>query len=362
MIELPNIDLGDISTKPLQPSGNRKYLLKYISPGVFSMQIDNSSMEVFTTCDRAAEYKLLYAREAGSHSALRYGSAIHEGLEFWYKSNRDPHDDTLWEGMVEAASQPFADAPTQLGDWRNLDRCVDTLSKYRAKYPTEPFEILEVNGIKQVELPFSLPMGVIELSGEPTSYTFEQIVDPTTWPDTWEPMSKVAIKELHVYWTGKMDVAINMDNKLWIMDHKTSSIAGSSKKPNPNYFKEFELSQQTIGYAWAGQQIYGEEVAGLLVNVLVGRRPTKTGIPTDFIRQRLYYRQDQISEWRTDVLTLISDFASNLERSFFPRKTKWCVGKYGTCPYFDVCTMPDAQRLPMLLSDYFVNTTWSPLD
>lgn len=351
-MNIPNINLSAVVTKPTPVAGARRYLLQaQTTPGVFTLQIDNSSLEVFTACARSAEYKLVHARDGGSRSPLTYGGAIHNGLEVWYRAGLT-NDEVTWTNMILKAEERYAEA-APVNDWRTFDRCIDTLARYVSKYPTEAFEVYERNGTPQVELPFSLPLQVVEVNA-PLPYTYADIVDPSTYVPSVANLP-VYVKEIHVYWTGKMDLMINLDNALWVMDHKTTSIAG------PSYFREYELAQQTIGYCWAAQQIYGQPVTGLLLNAIIGRPLTKTGTGTDFQRQRYYYRPDQLEEWNLDICTLTADFIANLTRGFFPRETKWCVGKYGVCPYFEVCTLPPTQRLSFLSSDYFTNVTWSPL-
>ena len=364
MIKLPQINTSGIVTKPVQPAGNRRYLLKQVAdtPNTFTLQIDNSSLEVFNACARSAEYKLVHARQGGEKPALVYGGAIHDGLEHYYKNFHLPQytvaRDTLKEEMFEKASKKYETYSPPLGEWRTLDRACDTLSKYLNEYKDEPFKVRQVDDTPQVEIPFSLPLTVVDFGpgAQATEYTFSELVDPETWLPDQHPDSNVILKEVRVYWTGKIDVVIDLDMQSWIMDHKTSSMVG------PTFFKDFELSQQTLGYCWAAEQIYNERFAGLLVNVLVGRKPTKTGIPTAFERQRYHYRQDQIDEWQQDVTTLVSDFVANLARSNFPKMTKWCVGKYGLCEYHEVCSLPPHTRLPILFSDSFVDSTWSPLN
>lgn len=361
-----NINISDVP-KP-KPQGKRRYLLKYLAPNEFALQIDNSSLEVFNTCPRSAEYQLVHGRGAPPSPALTYGGAIHEGLEYWYKNkhlikNGRSHDDVLAD-TLRASEPPFEENPIPLGEWRTMDRCHDTLVKYTKHYgEEESFNLLCHDNKRAVEIPFSLPLGVIDQpSVVETDWTFEELVDPDTWPDQENATSlvddgkrRVLFKKIHVYWTGKIDLAVHMDGSNWIVDHKTTSMLG------PTFYGHFQLSNQTIGYTWAGEQIFGHPFAGLMVNVIVGRKPTKTGTPTAFERQRFYYRRDQIEEWKLNTLTLCSDFIANLSRSYFPMSPAWCMGKYGKCKYHDVCTLAEDQREFMLQSDQYADNTWSPL-
>lgn len=354
----PSLDLSSVQTKP-NTVGQRRFLLQYVGPGEFNLQIDNSSLEVFNACAKSAEYKLVHAREAPPKAALTYGSAVHEGLEVYYRDKTlgIKDESTMRQDMFAAAQVPFEKQPVSLDEWRTADRAIDTLQRYMKHYEHDEIEVQVQDNVPLVELPFSLPLGVVEYEPHLLDYKFCEIVDPTTYPDELAN-NPVEITKVNIYWTGKIDLAILLDGKDdWISDHKTTSLLG------PTYWTDFEISNQTVGYCWAGQKIFNRPFRGLLLNVIYSRPPLKSGLKkTEFHRKRYYYRQDQIDEWESNTLTLCSDFISNLMRGEFPFMYRWCVGKYGVCPYHDVCKAPAAQREMILNTDLYTDVTWSPLN
>ena len=80
----------------------------------------------------------------------------------------------------------------------------------------------------------------------------------------------------------------------------------------------------------------------------IGRKPTKTGTSLDFSRRFYEYHEHLIAEWQDDVLSLIEDFVERLKSGYFPKRTLWCTNKFGTCPFMNVCTLPEAHRDMML--------------
>ena len=57
----------------------------------------------------------------------------------------------------------------------------------------------------------------------------------------------------------------------------------------------------------------------------------------------------------------ISDFVGNMVRGYFPGYRLWCVNKYGTCPYHDVCSLDsEKQRDTLLGTSLFSHVTWDP--
>ena len=51
----------------------------------------------------------------------------------------------------------------------------------------------------------------------------------------------------------------------------------------------------------------------------------------------------------------VDDVLANLKRGFFPMEDAWCMGKYGRCEFFEVCTAEPAQREAMLASGLYTD-------
>jgi hypothetical protein len=324
--------------------------------GTFALRLDNSSTEHITTCPAQALQTLVLGRtSAHEKAALTYGSAIHAALEvlytwdYWTTENRNKFEIlSLANNAIftefASFSSPFAD------EWRSADRAVDTIRRYLLEYESEPLTPLA----NLVEIPFSIPLGVIEFDGTPQcpSEYEEEIFFDRVFGEGTGPQH---IDMVEVFWTGKIDMIAKDGGETFIVDHKTSSITG------PSYFKDFELSQQTIGYQWAAEQLLDQKLAGFVLNLIIGRKLTKTGTGTDFDRRKYYYPRHRLEEWPENTLTVISEFLSYLRHGLFPKHTKWCVGKYGVCPQHDVCMAKPGHRQMILFSGQFKDNTWTPL-
>jgi len=295
------------------------------------MRIDNSSLEHFATCARSAEYYLVRNKELNrSRAALSFGSLMHQLLESHYT------EDILPSYRVARAAQIIAETelPVEEGEWRTSERAMETYISYLATCEFDDFSIMrESDGKPLVEIYFEQALGDVEFNAE---------------------FNGIYHKTLRVLWTGRIDAVIETGKEVFVMDHKTTTMLG------PSFFADFENSQQTIGYTWAGQQFLGKPVAGLFLNALAIRKPSKAGTPFERHTKRYLYSQDRLEEWQHNTLVLVSDFLSHLDRKYFPMQTKWCVGKYGQCPYFDVCTLPQPQREAMLTSNFYRDVTWTP--
>lgn len=311
------------------------------TPDTAILQIDNSSLELFTTCPRAAYYQLISKRDRRDRgSALAFGTAAHTALAHYYRDDSLSHQwsDNLFEEACALAVKELRNLPIVEGEHRTPDALVGLMRAYRKAYPRETWTILDdIFGQRFVEQPFAVTLGTIDLPA-PLYNKYTSVI---------------------VEWTGRIDLVVREpgpDGRTLVVDHKTTSMFG------PKWFDEFKNSSQMTGYAWAVQRLLEQPVYGVLINALICRRPTKTGTQFECGRQIIAIPQWRIAEWQSDTLAVVADFLAHCHRNYFPMHTKWCVGKYGHCPFFDVCTVEPSARPATLMSSMFQPATWSPLN
>lgn len=296
------------------------------------LYIDNSSMELFTTCPRQAYYYIIRKLELDKPKiALDFGGAFHNVLEYMYKKFGTGYRNQAANGdIINYAASLTLNTPEN--DYRTISYLVEAVSKYLNDYPAEAFEIATLpSGEPAIECPFAMPIGTIESS-------------------LWGRIS--------IVWTGKIDMIYRSRGALGILDHKTTSMMG------PQFFTEFEIAHQMYGYNAATEFIMGEPSNYITINALGCRKPTVKGKGEKFEFQRhtIPISGPLLEEWHTDSLALVSDFISHCERGYFPKATKWCVGKYGACQYRAVCSLAPEHRELALSTSEFRTVTWNPLE
>lgn len=328
-----HIDLSTTHTRKTDLP-KRPFLTATSTPDVYDFNIDNTSLEQFQTCPRKAFNYIVLRREAPPSAALAFGGAIHEGLETWYKTND--------KRLALTNLLDYYNANLVTDQWRNPEHACNVLLRYIEHYTLLGDDYTPVeNG---VELPFRIPVGQIPVN---STVPYKRC-DITDQPGD----DHVYISAINIHWTGKIDMIIQPP---FIVDHKTTSIVG------PTFFDNFRLSQQMLGYIWACNKL-GYERNVLALNAIALRKPTKTGKSVEFLRETFVYRPDQIDEWESDVFTYIADFFSALTTGYFAKAPVWCHGKYGTCPYFDVCSVHPRMREGLLNSPAYSNVSWTPLN
>lgn len=354
----------------------RRYLLTHLENNDYIMEMDWTSMSGFLACPRKALWSLIHARTEGRSAAMLYGNAIHHGLEAFYRvlssdqsiKHKTVLDSTIMEQILSRGRHEFQDVPASLLEWRSKDKYARTIEAYIKHWQAgdeENIEILRLeDGSPMIEQAFSLPLTKVKVN-QFVPYPITQLVAPIAYNLEGNPAIILAtgedhrfwIDSIHVQWTGVIDLGLLSQGNKWIMDHKTSSMGGDS------FWQAFTLSQQLRGYVWAAQEITGHTYEGGVVNALFGRKPTEKGKGKELELERkwLHYRPDQITEWRTGMVSHIEDLIHRLCKGVFPENSVSCVGKYGTCSYLDVCSMPPDMRLTMLASDQYADNVWNPL-
>jgi len=293
--------------------------------------IDNSSLEVYNECRRKFKHSFIDKRILdGSQAALNYGSAIHIALEEYYKG-------VSIEKCLKLLEKHFEENPQPIEEWRSLSMAMEQFVAYTREYQGESMEVMKIpdssdpNKLNHaVELPFAIPLM------------------------TWQHGDL----KVPVVWTGKIDIICKFsDDRIFTVDHKTASMCG------PTYWDDFTNSQPQIGYVWAARVASGLTIEGFMINVLVGRKPSRSGQKLDFQRQRYNVTDDQMAEWHIETCAHISDLLEDAfvkERWLMHRKS--CVGKYfNRCPYMDVCSVDRDQRAGVLWSNLYKHNDWSPL-
>lgn len=323
----------------------------------YLLVVDNTALEKVMMCPTMAAHYLWWRREGHArNAALTFGGAVHEGLECLLRGPQDGIELTIdFLLRIRNRITTFWNSnPSPPDEYRTLSNAIEVVERYieRSALPDYEWRILSDSAGLLIERPFEVPLGVIEVNA---------LIKLPEWFD------QCYVRYIHVAWSGRIDVGAKLQERNRIVDHKTTSIAGD------NFVQDFQLSNQTMGYVWAAQQLWPEhEISGFCLNAIHLKKPAmgkgisepgpRGGPPAlNFFRAYYDYTPERLEEWSTNALTIIEDFVHCMVRGYFPMYTKQCFNKYGKCSYHDVCTMDNPQaRTNFLLSDAFKTVTWNP--
>ena len=347
----------------------RRLLRRTDVPFEFDLDIDNSTLASYRSCPRSFEFSALYGRDTAYRDALNYGSAIHAALETFYR------DDADLDTMLDVLRSAFHAKPTDSDSWRTFDHAAESLRRYLVWHAQMlPWTVLSdvVSGQRFVELPFRRHLFTYNTALRGHRAGMSDAACPTVldWPlqlvasnidtelslvDALAAQSmKLAVTKIHVYYTGKIDMLVEQDGAVCVVDHKTTSIEGST------FWSQFTLSAQMRGYCWAASQLLDADVQNAVIDALIGRKPTKTGVAHEFSRMTFRYSREQLDAWRRDAECQIRTLLDQFVRGYFPTNTDSCYGKF-PCQFREVCPLPASIQATALRSGAFVPRTWSPL-
>jgi hypothetical protein len=291
-------------------------------------------MSMYTTCPRKYLYGMVLHRrnDAKPTPALAYGSGWHKILESNYRAPVMSREE-LYDYVEDVALNAWQES-TNPDDYRTFQRSMVEYDKFINKY--------------------GLP--------------WDESDKTYGWPD--HPMLEQSIEvqvpgARHPY-TGKIDRIVESQGQYIIEDHKTASMMKS------DYFRQWEMDNQMIGYAVIAGIMTGLPIAGVRINLHVIRKSDSV-----FERQTIRFAQQRLDHWKqnydywlarieTDMIALsfenepeAEDRSVNL--SAFPHNFAACATKYGMCQYASVCSMPPRLRQASLEADFEVHP-WNPLE
>lgn len=266
---------------------------------------------------------------ADGQTPLLFGQAVHVGLENLMRGV--DLDECIKLAVADANKNKLDNYMDPKRTTANVELILQSYKMHTEIMRNERITPYEHNGQKLVEMPFSIPIGTFELT---------TVGKPET---------------IQVIWSGKIDVIWMINGKIWIVDHKTTSVMG--EKFADGYIR----SSQMLGYSRVAQLImdqYGLKVEGVCINALASR---KGGY--EFKQFFLPMSKWKLDEWHVEVIHAVKQLSETLIEfvktgEAVPNR-EHCVTKYGRCPYFDLCEAPQLMREKLVVNkEFFVPNTW----
>jgi hypothetical protein len=281
------------------------------------MEIDNSGANEFRTCPLLyfeswlAQGTGLEPKSLGNEvTPLALGSRIHELLEEHYNQVRPNPPDG------------YREYPSSLNEALENEAQM-IIAAYKAKYPIEDFDIVDVERTFKVELP------------ELCIFCYSSNTQDMHLHDDFRCLNCYSLfkRRNHIY-TGKIDVVFrNRENgMLNIMDHKSEKRRSNSNRP-----QKWAARDQASLYLWAAKAIYKEPIERFIVNIL--KRPSDKFIEPPIFpdRQKLERTPEQIEIAIRDIV-FIADEIERYQRIFkdkvWPSVKEECDNGFYQCNFY----------------------------
>jgi len=197
------------------------------------------------------------------------------------------------------------------------------MSAYKAKYPVENFEIVDVERTFKVQLPLYC------------TECYSIVLKPNGAVGAWcDVCNNITFPGEHIL-IGKIDLVVrNADGQLDIWDHKTEKRGAKSNLP-----QKWGARDQASLYLWAAERIYKEPVGNFYVNVLT-RQSDKGQVGPSFPaeRQKLERNQKAIDIAIRDIV-VVADEIERYKKIFkdgeWPANREKCYD-WTYCPYYQI--------------------------
>ena len=241
------------------------------------MKIDNSQYLAFQKCP-LFWYERYVTKKQKPHTYFEFGKLFHEMLECGYKGITCDVDKL--------------NAMMTVPDERLVAEAEAMYEAYKAHYPVEPFEVVDC------EKSFALSI----------------------------PGTK------HTY-AGRLDMTVRSSTTkhLQLFESKTEK-RGSYR----NHPKAWAARSQVSLYFWAAQQVYGEPVDNIILNVAT--RGSEKGQIGPTFRRDLLERTPQQQETALKDLVYVADQIETLlaKGEPFPSNRNACMEGNFPCDYYDL--------------------------
>lgn len=358
-------------------------------PAVLNVGTSATDMQEFYTC----ELKRLLRNGAGltipsEPIALTFGSAVHAGLDAWYRNLQDSHSVRRQKAANAIHASWPKDSKGEPVIWQKDDHRVLPVA-----------QVLVDNYILKVDLGGAPLRPMILSTGRPAvefKLAWQPIFDtvagkypnrgkmlPLDLVKTYraareakQPITPEMFDLIDPAWpvfAARIDMLVELDGEVWVVDHKTTSQMG------PTFVEQYDPHIQMQGYSVTVAKclpeiLNGRPVAGTIINGLkasasifdkdgnlkplvkgeAGTGRTGEGRKTGNLEyQRVFVRmtEGRVNEWLLMYVDTVKTMMKHHEQRIIRPNWQSCHS-YGGCPYRDLCRADPRNRERILQNVY----------
>jgi hypothetical protein len=137
--------------------------------------------------------------------------------------------------------------------------------------------------------------------------------------------------------TGRLDGVVVVDGMVFVDEVKTTGV------PPQQFIQEMHMDGKTTGYVWAAQKLTGKTVAGVYLDIIYKKRDKAKTF--DFVRDITLRSEDQLTQWERATIDKLDHIKGCRETGYWPHHYGHCHGRYGKCPYLDLCKYGERKEL-----------------
>lgn len=304
-----------------------------------SVTYDNTRLSDYKECPRKyfLRHYLGWTVDYGKTAApLIFGGAWHEGMDVIWKFAQDPKANKPI--LVDLAYGQFlkywtdAGFPSQVGhhETEKLSPRTPMIAKEMFwNYVEQRWDFLQKIKLLAVEQPFAVPLPNL--------------------PDHW--------------YVGRLDKVFEYQSQRLVGEHKSTTAYAIQGNFRDEYVNSWYASSQVKGYQF-GAALFFNGVDGVWVDAALVHKKVHNAfkfIPVSHQQELLFEWIVTTEKWAAEVTENTKLYEAGTDvRQCFKKNEDSCFGKYGTCPFLDICrTTPDPTKLATVPVGYKVEK-WEP--
>lgn len=297
---------------------------------------DNTRISAYKVCARSYFLRhLMHWRPQGTGIALIFGLSWHDAQDIVWgyaqKFNQPDLAQIAYAGFLktwEENNMP-ASIPLEM-EAKYAPRTPSVAYEMLYEYTSKRWKMLQESKIVAIEQPFAVPMPGL--------------------PGHW--------------YIGRLDKCIEFNSQRLIIEHKTTTAYATIGNFRTDYVDSWFMSAQVKGYQFGGNLFYGNVHAVWVDAALVHKK-----IHDAFKLIPVAHNFPLLEEWITGTREWIRQISAEedafrekgeLTPGMFKKNEESCFGKYGPCPFIDICrTVPDPSKLEGVPPG-FIEEPWEP--
>ena len=301
--------------------------------------LDSQILTAIMNCPRLSDFRFNhnFISLEGKSNSLECGSIVHKFCEVYYGS--------MIKGMDKEKAFGFGITAAEL----YIQGCPDCTNFIRSMEQPKP---------KCGHHPNEYP-GVTNTPKDSANYKtgWQHVLDTCDQyakfyvNDHWVPLEVETVKgevlyeddEIRILWKAKLDLICDTNQGIFPIDHKT-----------------MKQRRDTLSL---NNQFIGQCILMRTRNVFINKIGFQATLKPEekFLRPPISYSAARLLEWQAETLPFYAkQLLMYAEIGHYPPQFGQCEGKYGNCPFIDVCQSDPGMREEELKLHFTVGPTWNP--
>lgn len=288
---------------------------------------DNTMLSAYKDCPR--KYQLRHAlgwRSAGVSLPLNFGLSWHSAM------------DVVWEHAKQVSERDLRDFAMAkfIETWEaqglTLDLSMEDMEKMSPRTPgvanemlhhyiSKRWKMLQEAELLAGEQPFAVPLPQLD----------------------------------NVWYIGRLDKVVEFNGQKIVIEHKTTTEYKKDGGFRSTYVESWYSDSQVKGYQYGGGLFFPG-----LTQVWVDAALVHKQVHDAFRFVPVAHQFPLLQEWVGDTVDWVKRVEADLTRGYFPKNENSCMGKYGACPFLNICrTTADPAKLSAVPEGYLLER-WEP--